>query len=69
MAKNKQEVPIEEKVEEKKNEVQEASVRQKGRHPGPWVKMSEEQVAKHNANGTLFGYDPSTGEGIIKEGK
>lgn len=55
-----------EEQEEKEDSVQ-SSIKPKKRHPGPWVKMTEKQVAEHTEAGTLFGYDPKTGEGIIKK--
>ena len=56
-------------VEDKKNEVMDAALRQKQRHPGPWVKLTPDQVVQHTESGNLIGYDPKTGEGILKEDK
>lgn len=53
--------------EDKVNTVEQGAAKKKKRHPGPWVKMSLKEVEAHSKAGTLFGYDPKTGEGIIKE--
>ena len=33
-----------------------------------WIAMSEEEVAQHTAEGTLVGFDPATGLGLLKKG-
>ena len=53
---------------EKLNEVLDAVAdsKEKVRAPGKWVKMTEEDVIAAQANGTLKGYDPKNGEGLLK---
>lgn len=76
MAVNKKEVkkpaapkvtlPAEVQQDEQADTVQEAAAGQvKKRHPGPWTKMSEEDIVKHSIAGNLIGHDPKTGEVIL----
>ena len=51
--------------DEKKNTVALGQEEVKKRHPGPWVRLTDDQVEQHSKAGTLFGYDPKTKEGII----
>lgn len=69
-------VKIEEKIvsdednggfEEKTNTVAELAQEPRKRFDGKWVKMTEEEVKAHTKSGKLFGYDPKTKEGLLKE--
>jgi len=53
--------------EENENTVAEGLKEVKVRYPGKWIKMTPEQVVEYSEGGTLFGYDPETGEGLLKE--
>lgn len=56
-------------IEEKQNEFQEAvgSQEPKKRYPGNWVKLSEDELKEAQESGTLKGYNPKTGEGLLNE--
>jgi len=52
--------------EEQGNSVMDALQEERKRHPGPWVKMSPDEIMKHSLSGNLIGHDPKTGEVILK---
>ncbi len=39
----------------------------KVRAPGGWIKVTAEELAIHESNGVLKGYDPASGEALLKE--
>lgn len=36
------------------------------RASGKWIKVTAEELAKHEADGNLKGYDPASGEALLK---
>lgn len=56
--------------EMKENSVMEAlQNRKKQRAPGNWVKVTPAALKMYQDGGQLFGYDPRTGEALLKEKK
>lgn len=39
----------------------------KRRAPGNWIPATKEELAQHEADGTLVGHDPETGHVLLKE--
>lgn len=62
--------PIEEKIEEKQVEEKEVvfpTVDLSLKPIGPkWIKVTQEQLMKLQGDGLLIGYNPATGEALIK---
>jgi len=57
-----------EEVEEKTDELSETlKSTESKKTPGKWVKMSHDEVHSHQRLGRLLGYNPKTGEGLLKE--
>ena len=69
MAKKESKNSIEAIEDPKVDEVQEAIAAQgkSTRPPGNWIKMDEKTLVKHQADGILVGWDPKTGEGLLKK--
>lgn len=52
---------------EAKQAMEDASGRGKVRHPGKWVKVTQEQLDAHHEAGRVKGYDPATKEALLNE--
>lgn len=63
-------VPAVEQDEAKENSVMEAfQNKKKQRAPGNWVKVTPAALKMYQDGGQLIGYDPKTGEALLKERK
>lgn len=61
------ELPEGVKQVESENTVADGLKQPKKVYPGKWTKMTVKEVMAAQEEGILFGYNPDTGEGLIKE--